>query len=188
MRCKQHQRLAQCGDASDVFLARRLDQIQFGGTKMKQPLSNHQHPSAERRVHLMGREGEIVDPARFHLDLAMGDQLCCIHQQACSIAMHDATDLRQIVADAEDIRSAADGHQFDALAVRAAPCWLYARKSESSSFKFTKPSASTPNRMSETAAQRAPRQFVRVVFEDRIHHDRLDVPARIHGADSRPPD
>ena len=63
----------------------------------------------------MGREGEIVNPACFHLDLAMGDQLSRIHQQACPIAMHDATDLRQIVEDAEDIRSAAHGHQLDAL-------------------------------------------------------------------------
>ena len=54
-------------------------------------------------------------PAFFHLDLAVGNQLRRIHQQARPIAVDDAADLCQIVAYAEDIRGAAHGHQRDPL-------------------------------------------------------------------------
>ena len=90
--------------------------------KLQQPLSGHQRPGAEGRVRLVGREGEIVDPAGCHLDLAVGDQLGRIHQQARPVAVHDAADLRQIVERAEDVRCAAHGHQLDAQPSSALPC------------------------------------------------------------------
>ena len=153
---------------------------------MQQSLSRHQHAAAEWRVHLVGREGEIVDPARFHLDLAMGDQLRRIHQQARSIAMHDAADLRQIVVHAEDIRCAAHGHQLDAL-LAVLTLLVVGAQERFQLVQIHKAVGVHPQSDVREAAQRAPRQFVRVVFKDRVHHDRLAALARIRGSNSRPP-
>jgi len=63
----------------------------------------------------VGREGEIVNPTLFHLDLAVGDQLRRIYQQMHPIAASDSTDRCQIVEHAQDIGCAAHSHERNSL-------------------------------------------------------------------------
>jgi len=49
---QQHQCLAQCGDASRVFLAGRSDQLHFGGAESEKPLSGHQDSGADPRYRI----------------------------------------------------------------------------------------------------------------------------------------
>ena len=166
---QQHQRLAQRGDTADVFLARRCgSDSSSAGLNCSSPFLDHQRATAEWRVYLMSRKGEIVNPAPFDIDLAVGDQLCRIHQQTCPIAVNDATDRREIVAYAEDIRSAAHGHQLNSLFRRIGPSGcrrprVSPARSDPQSLRRPPQAASRSH-----AGNTAPRQLVRVVFQERV--------------------
>ena len=118
----------------------------------------------------MGREGEIVNPACFQFDLAVGDHLRPIHQQACPIAMHDMTDLRQIVEDAQDIRGSAHGHHLDALVSMLTLLVVFAQERVQHVY-IHKAFSVHWHPDQRNARNHPPRQLVRVVFHERVQHD-----------------
>ena len=153
------------GQTGPVHVGRRDDVDRAAAVILRRALQErvaaaHQRAGAERRVHLVRREHDVVEVlrvvVRLDVDAAVRRQLRRIDEDPGADRVRLSRQAMDGLDEAGDVRRAADGHQRDALAVAAS--------SRSTSSSSSRPSRVTPRAHHLRATP--PGQIVRVV----LHH------------------